>query len=213
MFECHWLSLVLKCFRRRPLSTTNLSKCKFVIATPPTILTYLIANFSSLLVLLVYGIVSLHQVLIVRCDFLWIDYCWFVRHQSWVKSYFPISTIRRGCCITIIYFIRSVKLEWIVIKRRRNPVIGKVYLRLLLLLVFIVICNLLKRRVAMCIVNIQLSEACLGHHNIFKSSNEKLVFTRLQQKPKYHQNHTALCLQFFSNYHDLSIIEIFPNAY
>lgn len=65
----------------------------------------------------------------------------------------------------------------------------------------------------MCIVNIQLSEACFSHHHVFKSSNEKLVFTRLQQKPKYHQNHAALGLKFFSNYHDLSIVEIFPNAY
>jgi hypothetical protein len=213
MLKRHWLSLVLECFRGRPLSTPNLSKCKFIIATPPTILTYLITYFSSLLVLLVYRIVSLHQVLIVRCDFLWIQYCRFVGHQSWVKSYFPFSTIRLGCCITIIYFIRSVKLEWIVIKRGCYPVIGKVYIRLLLLLVFIVICNLLKRRAAMCIVNIQLSEACFCHHHIFKSSNEKLVFTRLQQKPKYHQNHAALGLKFSSNYHDLSIVEIFPNAY
>ena len=60
---------------------------------------------------------------------------------------------------------------------RRCTVVGKAYLRLLLLLVFIRICNLLKRRIAMCIVYIQLSQACFGHHNIFKSSNEKLVFT------------------------------------
>jgi hypothetical protein len=148
MLESHWLSLVLKCFRGRPLSTPNLSKCKFIIAAPLAILTYLVAYFSSLLILLVYWVVSMHQVLIVRCDFLWwINHCWFIGDQGWVKSYFPISTIRWDCsCITIIYFIRSVKLEWIVFKRGWwNTVVvgGKVYLRLLLLLVFIVIWNLL----------------------------------------------------------------------
>jgi hypothetical protein len=54
MIESHWLSLVLKRFRGKPLSTPNLSKCKFIIAAPLAILTYLIADFSSLLILLVY---------------------------------------------------------------------------------------------------------------------------------------------------------------
>jgi hypothetical protein len=58
----------------------------------------------------------------------------------------------------------------------------------------------------MCIVYIQLSETGFGHHNVFKSSNEKLVLTRLQQKPKNHQNHATLSLKFFSNNHNLCIV-------
>ena len=91
----------------------------------------------------------------------------------------------------------------------RLAIVAKGNLRL----VFIVIRNLLKRRIAMSIVDIQLSEACFGHHNIFQSSNEKLVLTRLQQKAEYHQNHAALRLKFFSHDHDLSLIQIFTCAY
>jgi hypothetical protein len=65
----------------------------------------------------------------------------------------------------------------------------------------------------MCIVYIQLPEACFGHHNVFKSSNEKLILTRLKQKPKNHQNHATLRLKFFSNNHNLCIVKIFSHAY
>ena len=60
MLECDGLSLVFVGLRGGALRTPNLSKCKLIIASPLAVLGNLIADFSSLLILLVYGIISLN---------------------------------------------------------------------------------------------------------------------------------------------------------